>query len=101
MDARLQFPGLSNVWTMQVENRLHMELTGIKTPVGIKIQGPLLDEIQRIGAELEEVLKPVAGTRGVFAERVSRGFYIGVSVAPATAARYALTRVAVERPVDS
>jgi copper/silver efflux system protein len=101
MDARLQFPGLSNVWTMPVENRLDMELTGIKTPVGIKIQGPRLDEIQRIGAELEEVLKPVAGTRGVFAERVSQGFYMDVSVDRATAARYGLTSGDVQRAVES
>ena len=51
MDAKLQFPGLTNTWTMPIENRLDMELTGIKTPVGIKIQGPSLDGIQQLGAE--------------------------------------------------
>ncbi|MGO9063044.1 MAG: efflux RND transporter permease subunit [Candidatus Binataceae bacterium] len=101
MDSQLQFPGLSNVWTMPVENRLDMELTGIKTPVGIKIQGPRLDEIQRIGAELEEVLRPVAGTRGVFAERVSQGFYIDVIPDRAAAARYGLTAGDVQRAVES
>ena len=101
MDSQLQFPGLSNVWTMPVENRLDMEMTGIKTPVGIKIQGPRLDEIQRIGAELEEVLRPVAGTRGVFAERVSQGFYIDVSPDRAAAARYGLTAGDVQRAVES
>jgi Cu(I)/Ag(I) efflux system membrane protein CusA/SilA len=101
MDSRLQFPGLSNVWTMPVENRLDMELTGIKTPVGLKIQGPRLDEIQRIGSELEELLKPVAGTRGVFAERVSQGFYIDVNVDRAAAARYGLTSGDVQRAVES
>jgi len=53
MDAKLQFPGLSNTWTMPVENRLDMELAGIKTPVGIKIQGPDLGEIQRLVSCLE------------------------------------------------
>jgi len=101
MDSQLQFPGLSNVWTMPVENRLDMELTGIKTPVGIKIQGPRLDQIQRIGAELEEVLRPVAGTQGVFAERVSQGFYIDVSPDRAAAARYGLTAGDVQRAVES
>ena len=80
MDGRLHFPGLSNSWTMPVENRLDMELTGIKTPVGLKIQGPDLNQIQRIGAEIEEVLTPVEGTRAVFAERVSQGFYVNVVV---------------------
>jgi len=101
MDSKLQFPGLSNVWTMPVENRLDMELTGIKTPVGLKIQGPRLDEIQRIGSAVEEVLKPVAGTRGVFAERVSQGFYINVTVDRAAAARYGLTAGDVQLAVES
>ena len=76
---------------MPVENRLDMELTGIKTPVGIKVQGPDLDEIQRIGREIEEMLTPVEGTRGVFAERVSQGFYVNVDVDRDAAARYGLT----------
>ena len=50
MDAKLQFPGLSNTWTMPVENRLDMELTGVKTPLGLKIQGPNLEGIQQVGA---------------------------------------------------
>src|SRR5215469_2114774 len=80
MDGRLHFPGLANSWTMPVENRLDMELTGIKTPVGLKIQGPDLAEIQRLGSQIQEVLTPVEGTRAVFAERVSQGFYVNVVV---------------------
>jgi Cu(I)/Ag(I) efflux system membrane protein CusA/SilA len=91
LDSRLHFPGLSNSWTMPMENRLDMELTGIKTPVGIKVQGPDLNEIQRIGGEIEEVLTPVEGTRAVFAERVSQGFYVNVVVDRDAAARYGLT----------
>ncbi|HYL57374.1 MAG TPA: CusA/CzcA family heavy metal efflux RND transporter, partial [Candidatus Acidoferrales bacterium] len=101
MDAKLHFPGLSNSWTMPVENRLDMELTGIKTPVGIKIQGPEIGEIQRIGSEIEEILGGVAGTRGVFAERVSQGFYVDVSVDRAETARYGLTVGDVQRAVSS
>ena len=56
MDSKLQFPGLSNTWTMPVENRLDMELTGIKTPLGMKIQGPNLDGIQQVGARIEKLL---------------------------------------------
>ena len=101
MDGRLHFPGLSNSWTMPVENRLDMELTGIKTPVGLKIQGPDVDRIQRIGSRIEEILGAVPGTRGIFAERVSQGFYINVTVDRATAAIYGLTVGDVERAVSS
>src|SRR5260221_1509657 len=101
MDSRLHFPGLSNSWTMPVENRLDMELTGIKTPVGLKIQGPDVDRIQQIGSQVEEILGPVPGTRGVFAERVSQGFYLNIEVMRAEAARYGLTVGDVQRAVSS
>src|SRR5437667_4564322 len=71
MDAKLQFPGLSNTWTMPVENRLDMELTGIKTPLGMKIQGPTLDGIQQVGAQLQQALSTLPEVRSIFAERVS------------------------------
>ena len=101
MDDQLHFPGLSNSWTMPVENRLDMELTGIKTPVGLKIQGPDVDQIQQIGSQIEEILGSVPGTRGIFAERVSQGFYINVEVNRAVAARYGLTVGDVQRAVGS
>jgi len=101
MDDRLRFPGLSNSWTMPVENRLDMELTGIKTPVGLKIQGPDVDRIQQIGSRIEEVLGSVPGTRGIFAERVSQGFYINVNADRAVAAQYGLTVGDVQRAVSS
>jgi Cu(I)/Ag(I) efflux system membrane protein CusA/SilA len=71
MDAKLQFPGLSNTWTMPVENRLDMELTGIKTPLGLKIQGPNLEGIQQVGAQVQQILSAIPETRSIFAERVS------------------------------
>jgi len=101
MDSKLHFPGLSNTWTMPVENRLDMELTGIKTPVGIKVQGPDLNEIQRIGSKIEELLTPVEGTRAVFAERVSQGFYVNVTVDRDTASRYGLTVDDVQLAITS
>ena len=73
MDAKLQFPGISNTWTMPVENRLDMELTGIKTPVGMKIQGPNLEGIEQVGAQVNQVLSSMPQVRSVFAERVARG----------------------------
>ena len=82
MDEKLQFPGLTNTWTMPVENRLDMELTGIKTAMGIKIQGPDLDRIQDLGAQMQQVLSTMPEAITVYAERVSQGFYLNVDVDP-------------------
>jgi copper/silver efflux system protein len=101
MDAKLQFPGLSNTWTMPVENRLDMELTGIKTPLGLKIQGPNLEGIQQIGAQVQQVLLSVPETRSIFAERVSQGFYLNIEVNRGEAARYGLTIADVQQTVSS
>jgi len=101
MDQKLQFPGLSNVWTMPVENRLDMELTGIKTPVGGKIQGPSLEGIQQVGAQVQQILSSLPAVRSVFAERVSQGFYVNVEVNRPEAARYGLTVADVQRAVSS
>ena len=101
MDAKLQFPGLSNTWTMPVQNRLDMEMTGIKTPLGMKIQGPALDGIQQLGAQIQQVLTSLAETRSIFAERVSQGFYINIEVNRAEAARYGLTVADVQQSVRS
>jgi Cu(I)/Ag(I) efflux system membrane protein CusA/SilA len=101
MDEKLQFPGLTNTWTMPVENRLDMELTGIKTPVGIKIQGPDLTRIQDIGARMQQILSRMPQTNSVFAERVSQGFYLNVDVNRPEAARYGLTVADVQRVITS
>jgi Cu(I)/Ag(I) efflux system membrane protein CusA/SilA len=101
MDAKLQFPGLTNTWTMPVENRLDMELTGIKTPVGMKIQGPSLEGIQQLGAQISDLLSGQPGVRSVFAERVAQGFYINIAVNRPVAARYGLTIADVQRAVES
>jgi copper/silver efflux system protein len=101
MDARLQFPGITNTWTMPIQNRLDMELTGIKTPVGIKIQGPTVADIQQAGERIESLLSNLEGVRSVFAERVSQGFYVNVQVNRAEAARYGLTVADVQRAVTS
>src|SRR6202035_3975833 len=70
MDGRLQFPGLTNTWTMPVENRLDMSLTGIKTAVGMKIQGASFDGIQQLGAHVQQILSRLPQVRSVFAENV-------------------------------
>jgi copper/silver efflux system protein len=101
MDGKLQFPGLTNTWTMPVRNRLDMELTGIKTPVGLKIQGPDLARIQDIGARIQQLLTTLPQTGSLFAERVSQGFYINVEVNRPEAARYGLTVGDVQRVISS
>ena len=101
MDAKLQFPGLSNTWTMPVENRLDMELTGIKTPLGLKIQGPNLEGIQQVGAQVQQILSEIPEMRSIFAERVSQGFYLNIEVNRAEAARYGLTIADVQQAVTS
>ena len=101
MDEKLQFPGLTNTWTMPVQNRLDMELTGIKTPVGLKIQGPNVEVIQQAGAQLQQILGSIPDLRSIFAERVAEGFYINVEVNRLEAARYGLTVGDVHRAVIS
>ncbi|MGO9515993.1 MAG: efflux RND transporter permease subunit, partial [Candidatus Korobacteraceae bacterium] len=101
MDEKLQFPGLTNTWTMPVQNRLDMELTGIKTPVGLKIQGPNVEGIQQAGTQLQQVLGGIPELRSVFAERVAEGFYINVEVDRPEAARYGLTVADVQQAVSS
>jgi Cu(I)/Ag(I) efflux system membrane protein CusA/SilA len=101
LDEKLQFPGLTNTWTMPVQNRLDMELTGIKTPVGLKIQGPNVEGIQTAGAQLQQILGGIPDLRSVFAERVAEGFYINVEVNRPEAARYGLTVADVQRAVTS
>ena len=101
MDEKLHFPGLTNTWTMPVANRLDMELTGIKTAVGIKIQGPDLAKIEDIGARMQQILSSMPETTAAFAERVSQGFYLNVEVNRAEAARYGLTVGDVQRVITS
>ena len=101
MDSKLQFPGLSNTWTMPVQNRLDMQLTGIKTPVGMKIQGTNVEGIQEAGARIEKLLARLPGVRAVFAERVSQGFYLNIDVNRLEAARYGMTVEDVQRAVQS
>src|SRR6266702_955463 len=101
MDSKLQFPGLSNTWTMPVENRLDMQLTGIKTPIGMKIQGRSVEGIQAAGSRIEQLLSHLPEVRAVFAERVSQGFYLNIDVNRLEAARYGLTIADVQTAVSS
>jgi copper/silver efflux system protein len=101
MDRKLQFPGLSNTWTMPVENRLDMELTGIKTPLGLKVQGPDVDGIERSAAKIQNLLSAMPQVRSIFSERVSQGFYVNVEPDRAEAARYGVTITGIQTAVAS
>src|SRR5437660_5610019 len=90
MDAALQFPGFPNVWTQPIRNRLDMLLTGIKTPVGIKILGSDLHEIQRLGGDIERALQAIPGTRSVYAERVAQGYFADIQIDREAIARHGL-----------
>ncbi len=101
MDAKLQFPGLSNTWTSPVENRLDMELTGIKTPLGLKVQGTSVEGIQQVAWRIETILSTLPQVRSTFAEKVAQGFYVNVEVNRAEAARYGLSVADVQAAVSS
>ena len=91
MNSAVQIPGLNNAWTMPIKTRIDMLSTGIKTPVGIKITGPDLKELERIGTEVEAVVRQVPGTASAFAERVTGGRYIEFEIDRDAIARYGLT----------
>ena len=90
-NAVVRTPGVANMWSMPIKNRLDMLATGIKTPVGVKIFGPSLDTLDRLGQEVERALASVPGTNTVFAERSLGGRYVDVSVDAGAAARFGLT----------
>jgi Cu(I)/Ag(I) efflux system membrane protein CusA/SilA len=90
MNRALQFPGVTNAWTMPIKARIDMLTTGVRTPVGIKIFGPDLKQIEEIGKHLEMVLKDVAGTRSAYAERVSGGYFLDFDINREEIARYGL-----------
>ena len=91
MDHALRIPGTTNAWTMPIKNRTDMLSTGIRTPVGIKIFGSDVKEIERIGGELEGILEQVPGTRSVFAERTAGGYFLDFELKRDALARYGLT----------
>jgi Cu(I)/Ag(I) efflux system membrane protein CusA/SilA len=101
MDTALRIPGVSNAWTMPIKNRIDMLTTGVRTPVGIKIYGQDLAQIERIGKQIEGVLPSVAGTRSVFAERVGGGYFLDFDIRRDRLARYGLTVEDAETVVSS
>ncbi len=95
----VQLPGVTNAWVMPIKTRIDMLATGIKTPVGIKVSGPKLAEIQKIGMQLEKILSTITGTASVYAERVVGGRYINIDIDRNRSARFGLNIMDVQEVV--
>jgi Cu(I)/Ag(I) efflux system membrane protein CusA/SilA len=101
LDRRTRTPGVANMWSMPIKNRLDMLLTGVKTPVGIKVFGPDLATLERIGKEIEGLLPIVEGTSTVYAERAMGGRYLEIELDRPAIARYGLTTQEVQMALDA
>jgi Cu(I)/Ag(I) efflux system membrane protein CusA/SilA len=101
LDAKVKFPGVSNAWTMPIKARIDMLSTGIRTPVGIKIYGADLAQIEKIGLHVERIVKEVKGARSVFAERVTGGYFVDFDIKRDQLARYGLSIKDVEEIIMS
>jgi Cu(I)/Ag(I) efflux system membrane protein CusA/SilA len=101
LDQKLRFPGVSNAWTMPIKARIDMLTTGVRTPVGIKIYGADLEVIEKLGAEMEAVLKDVRGTRSIYAERTAGGYFLDFTLKRDELARYGLTIQEAEMVIQS
>ncbi|NEK79212.1 MAG: efflux RND transporter permease subunit, partial [Xanthomonas perforans] len=92
LDAAVKIPGLTNLWVPPIRNRIDMLATGIKSPIGIKVSGPDVEQIERLSQQIEQVAKTVPGVSSALAERVTGGRYVDVRVRPEIAARYGFTQ---------
>ncbi|MEQ9662925.1 MAG: efflux RND transporter permease subunit [Parasphingopyxis sp.] len=97
LDSRLQIPGLANVWVQPIRNRIDMLATGIKSPVGVKITGPDLETLERLGTEVEQAVRPIAGTSSAVSDRIGGGRYVDIDIDRLAAARYGLSIAEVQR----
>ena len=101
MDAAIQFPGLANSWSMPIKTRLDMLSTGIKTPVGIKVSGPDLGQLQELTQQIEQAVKTLPETTSAFGDRAVGGYYLDIDINRQSAARYGLTTGAVQDVIQS
>jgi len=101
MDQALRLPGVTNAWTMPIKARIDMLTTGVRTPVGIKIFGPDLKQIEEIGKRIEMTAQDVPGTRSVYAERVSGGYFLDFDIKREEIARYGLTVMDIGQIIES
>src|SRR3954471_12953507 len=101
MNGKMQFPGWTNAWTMPIKTRVDMLTTGVRTPIGIKVFGTDLQEVEHIGVALEHLIAPVRGTRSVLYERNLGGLYLDIIPKPEELARYGLRVADLERVIES
>jgi len=101
MNSKMQFPGWTNAWTMPIKTRVDMLTTGVRTPIGIKVFGTDLNEVERVGVTLEHLMAPIKGTRSVLYERNLGGLYLDIIPKPEELARYGLRVADVERVIES
>jgi Cu(I)/Ag(I) efflux system membrane protein CusA/SilA len=101
MDQRVKLPGMPSIWWMPIQTRTEMLATGIRSSLGIKILGPQLEELERIGLQIEGLLQPLGGTRSAYAERVTGGYYVDIDVNRHAASRYGLTVGDVQDVIES
>ena len=101
MNDALSIPGVANSFTMPIKARTDMLATGIRTPVGIKVLGPKIEEVERIGLELEHHIKDIPGTRSVYAERVTTGYFLDFDIKRKEVARYGLSVEDVQEVIQS
>ncbi len=101
MDKRMRFPGVTNAWTMPIKARIDMLTTGVRTPIGIKVYGADLAQIEAVGQEIEAVLREVPGTRSVYAERTAGGYFVDFRLKREQLARYGLSVKEVEMVIMS
>jgi copper/silver efflux system protein len=101
MDAAIQFPGLTNAWTMPIRTRIDMLTTGIRTPVGIKVSGPDLTVLERVAGEIERTVKEMPETLSAFADRTAGGYYLDFEIQRQEAARYGLTVDDIQEVIQS
>jgi Cu(I)/Ag(I) efflux system membrane protein CusA/SilA len=99
LDRRLQLPGQTNAWTMPIRNRIDMLTTGIRTPVGVKVFGADLKQIEAVGKQLEQIIGRVPGARSVYGERVAGGYFVDFDIDRAAIARYGLTIEDVQQTI--
>src|SRR5258708_18047214 len=101
LDKALQFPGVSNAWTMPIKARTDMLATGIRTPVGIKVIGKDLTEMEKLARQIESAVKAVPGTSSAYAERVIGGYYLDITPDREALSRYGLMVSDVQGTISS
>ena len=101
MNDALSIPGVANSFTMPIKARTDMLATGIRTPVGIKVLGPKIEEVERIGLEIEHHVKDIPGTRSAYAERVTTGYFLDFDIKRKEIARYGLSVEDVQEVIES